>query len=63
MSEPRKNSVAFFLLGVLAFLAGITFWVAAGRASATVTFFCSSVVFASAWLFERIAQRNEGSQN
>ncbi|MFE0704128.1 hypothetical protein [Streptomyces sp. NPDC058872] len=63
MSEPRKNSVAFFLLGALAFVAGIAFWIVSGRASATLTFACSCVVFAGAWLFERIAQRTENGQD
>ncbi|MET9293691.1 hypothetical protein [Streptomyces sp. NPDC003077] len=60
MSESRKNSVTFFLLGVLAFLAGIAFWITSGRASAAATFACSSVVFAGAWFFERMTKRSEG---
>lgn len=57
--ESRRESVAFFLLGVLGFLTGVIFWIASGRASATTTFACSSVVFAGAWFFER-AERHGG---
>ncbi|WP_432066403.1 hypothetical protein [Streptomyces sp. C10-9-1] len=60
MNDPRRNSGAFFVLGALAFAAGLGFWAMAGRASATVSFACSAVVFAAAWLFERIGSRDDG---
>ncbi|MFM9615821.1 hypothetical protein [Streptomyces niveiscabiei] len=63
MNEPRRNSVPFFLLGVLGFLAGLAFWAFSGRGSATVSFACSAVVFAGAWFFERIAQRDAVNQD
>ncbi|MFD8914043.1 hypothetical protein [Streptomyces sp. NPDC059575] len=63
MSESRKNSGVFFLLGVLAFLAGVAFWIISGRGSAAVNFACSSVVFAVAWFFERMRKRSEGNQD
>ncbi|MFE4370528.1 hypothetical protein ACFRMN_20250 [Streptomyces sp. NPDC056835] len=59
MSESGRNSGAFFLLGAVAFITGIVFWIVSGRAASTVSFACSSVVFAGAWLFERISRRGE----
>ncbi|MER8232541.1 hypothetical protein [Streptomyces sp. NPDC094049] len=63
MNESRRNSTAFFFLGVLGLLTGIVFWATSGRASATVTFACSAVVFATAWFFERTSRHDDGDRN
>ncbi|MER7759068.1 hypothetical protein [Streptomyces sp. NPDC097619] len=59
MNEPRKNSTAFFALGLLGLLAGVVFWLVDGRDAATVPFACAAVVFAGAWFFERVSHRDE----
>ncbi|MFJ9660502.1 hypothetical protein ACIRPR_21385 [Streptomyces griseoflavus] len=55
MSEAGRNAIAFFVLGILAFVTGIVFWAVSGRADAMLSFACSAVVFAGAWLFERLS--------
>ncbi len=59
MSESRKNSGAFFGLGAISFVTGIIFWGVSGRADSALFFACSSVVFAGAWIFERISRREK----
>ncbi|GAA0923778.1 hypothetical protein [Streptomyces thermoalcalitolerans] len=56
MKEARRNSVAFFALGVVAFVTGTLFWAVWGRADAMVLFACAAVLFAGAWVCERASK-------
>ncbi|MFD5495066.1 hypothetical protein ACFWH4_19725 [Streptomyces sp. NPDC127091] len=56
MSEMRKKSVTFAVMGCVAFLMGIVGWAVWGRFQAMGSFMSSAVIFAGAWLFERFSE-------
>lgn len=55
MSEMRRKSAMCAVMGCVAFLMGIVGWAVWGRFQAMGSFVSSAVIFAGAWLFERLS--------
>ncbi|MFI8367663.1 hypothetical protein [Streptomyces sp. NPDC085466] len=63
MNESRSNAKIMPVLAVLAFVAGIAFWVMRGARESAAMFACSAVIFAASWFFAVRAARGDEEQN
>lgn len=63
MNESRSNARAIPALAVLAFVAGVVFWIARGSGAAAAMFACSAIGFAASWFFAMRVVRTDEDPN
>ncbi|MEU1277574.1 hypothetical protein [Streptomyces sp. NPDC005805] len=52
-ADPRKNSLALFVLGCLALVSGVVVSLTVGRADGASILGCSGLIMGAAWIVER----------